>query len=38
MRRLSPSLLMIVLSSVLVPLLVLLALMTSVLVSAQVFP
>jgi hypothetical protein len=38
MRRLSLSLLLIVLASVLVPLLVLLAFMASVLVSALVFP
>jgi hypothetical protein len=38
MRRLSLSLLMIVMSSVLVPLLVLMAFMASVLVSALMFP
>jgi hypothetical protein len=38
MRRLSLSLLLIVLASVLVPLLVFLAFMTSVLVSALIFP
>jgi hypothetical protein len=38
MRRLNLSLLLIVLASVLVPLLVLLAFMASVLVSALIFP
>ena len=38
MRRLSLSLLRIALASVLVPLLILLAFMTSVLVSALIFP
>jgi hypothetical protein len=38
MRRLSLSLLLIVISSVLVPLLVLLAFIASVLVSALIFP